>query len=174
MTKGTSSFGKRHNKTHTLCRRCGKRSYHIQKSTCANCGYPSAKTRNQLGREGQATQDHRYRPHVSPEGRPPPLQERIPGRHSQGRPWPREPLNQSRRRVFVSRSWRGLVWQRSLASDVVGFHMQGCKRCFPRGVGVGTCLRFYRQSTFIIENEGHKFDGIWEAENFNLMGLRNG
>ncbi|GAB0132054.1 hypothetical protein EsDP_00000503 [Epichloe bromicola] len=22
MTKGTSSFGKRHNKTHTLCRRC--------------------------------------------------------------------------------------------------------------------------------------------------------
>ncbi|KAJ0422159.1 hypothetical protein BJY00DRAFT_98189 [Aspergillus carlsbadensis] len=27
MTKGTSSFGKRHNKTHTLCRRCGRRSY---------------------------------------------------------------------------------------------------------------------------------------------------
>ncbi|BCS22880.1 60S ribosomal protein eL37 [Aspergillus puulaauensis] len=45
MTKGTSSFGKRHNKTHTLCRRCGRRSYHVQKSTCANCGYPSAKTR---------------------------------------------------------------------------------------------------------------------------------
>ncbi|KAJ6157520.1 hypothetical protein N7470_005112 [Penicillium chermesinum] len=45
MTKGTSSFGKRHNKTHTLCRRCGKRSLHIQKHTCANCGYPSAKTR---------------------------------------------------------------------------------------------------------------------------------
>ncbi|KAJ5886720.1 60S ribosomal protein L37 [Penicillium subrubescens] len=45
MTKGTSSFGKRHNKTHTLCRRCGKRSFHIQKSTCSNCGYPAAKTR---------------------------------------------------------------------------------------------------------------------------------
>ncbi|GIK01127.1 60S ribosomal protein L37 [Aspergillus viridinutans] len=43
--KGTSSFGKRHNKSHTLCRRCGKRSFHIQKSTCANCGYPSAKVR---------------------------------------------------------------------------------------------------------------------------------
>ncbi|OQE09216.1 hypothetical protein PENVUL_c007G04258 [Penicillium vulpinum] len=43
--KGTASFGKRHNKTHTLCRRCGKRSFHIQKSTCANCGYPAAKTR---------------------------------------------------------------------------------------------------------------------------------
>ena len=25
--------------------RCGKRSYHIQKSTCAACGYPSARTR---------------------------------------------------------------------------------------------------------------------------------
>ncbi|KAF5014677.1 hypothetical protein F66182_14257 [Fusarium sp. NRRL 66182] len=31
MTKGTSSFG--------------KRSFHIQKSTCANCGYPAAKVR---------------------------------------------------------------------------------------------------------------------------------
>ncbi|OBR05762.1 Ribosomal protein L37 [Colletotrichum higginsianum IMI 349063] len=45
MTKGTSSFGKRHNKTHTLCRRCGRRSLHIQKHTCSSCGYPSAKTR---------------------------------------------------------------------------------------------------------------------------------
>uniref|UniRef100_A0A0R3Q6X3 Ribosomal protein L37 n=1 Tax=Brugia timori TaxID=42155 RepID=A0A0R3Q6X3_9BILA len=42
MTKGTSSFGKRHNKTHTLCRRCGRSSYHIQKHRCASCGYPSA------------------------------------------------------------------------------------------------------------------------------------
>ncbi|KAI1472266.1 ribosomal protein L37e [Daldinia caldariorum] len=45
MTKGTSSFGKRHNKTHTLCRRCGRRSLHIQKHTCSACGYPSAKIR---------------------------------------------------------------------------------------------------------------------------------
>ncbi|KAF2089997.1 hypothetical protein K490DRAFT_62869 [Saccharata proteae CBS 121410] len=44
--KGTSSFGKRHNKTHTLCRRCGRRSLHIQKHTCSSCGYPSAKTRS--------------------------------------------------------------------------------------------------------------------------------
>ncbi|KAI1451218.1 ribosomal protein L37e [Annulohypoxylon moriforme] len=43
--KGTSSFGKRHNKTHTLCRRCGRRSLHIQKHTCSSCGYPAAKTR---------------------------------------------------------------------------------------------------------------------------------
>merc|ERR1711893_116098 len=46
MTKGTSSFGKRHNKTHTLCRRCGRSSYHIQKKTCAQCGYPSKRLRS--------------------------------------------------------------------------------------------------------------------------------
>ncbi|SLM38429.1 60s ribosomal protein l37 [Lasallia pustulata] len=45
MTKGTSSFGERHNKTHTLCRRCGRRSFHIQKHTCSSCGYPAAKIR---------------------------------------------------------------------------------------------------------------------------------
>merc|ERR1712098_81823 len=45
MTKGTSSFGKRHNKTHVLCRRCGSRSLHVQKKTCANRGYPSASVR---------------------------------------------------------------------------------------------------------------------------------
>lgn len=45
MTKGTSSFGRRHNKSHTLCVRCGLRAYHIQKSRCASCGYPNAKKR---------------------------------------------------------------------------------------------------------------------------------
>ncbi|CAI0389982.1 unnamed protein product, partial [Linum tenue] len=30
--KGTASFGKRRNKTHTLCIRCGRRSFHLQKS----------------------------------------------------------------------------------------------------------------------------------------------
>ncbi|SAL95711.1 hypothetical protein [Absidia glauca] len=42
----TSSFGKRHTKSHTLCRRCGDRSYHKQKKTCAQCGYPAAKIRS--------------------------------------------------------------------------------------------------------------------------------
>ncbi|MCO5611844.1 hypothetical protein L7F22_066103 [Adiantum nelumboides] len=32
MGKGTGSFGKRRNKLHTLCRRCGRTSFHIQKS----------------------------------------------------------------------------------------------------------------------------------------------
>ena len=37
--------GLRHTKTHTLCRRCGKRSFHKQKSTCSSCGYPASKIR---------------------------------------------------------------------------------------------------------------------------------
>ncbi|EDO38233.1 predicted protein [Nematostella vectensis] len=45
MTKGTSSFGKRHNKSHTLCVRCGRKAYHIQKKRCAGCGFPSARLR---------------------------------------------------------------------------------------------------------------------------------
>uniref|UniRef100_A0A8C0WCW2 Large ribosomal subunit protein eL37 n=1 Tax=Castor canadensis TaxID=51338 RepID=A0A8C0WCW2_CASCN len=38
MTKGMSSFGKHHNKTHTLCGHCGSKAYHLQKSTCGKCG----------------------------------------------------------------------------------------------------------------------------------------
>ena len=45
QTKGTTSFGKRHTKSHTICRRCGKSSFHIQKKTCSSCGYPSPKMR---------------------------------------------------------------------------------------------------------------------------------
>ncbi|BEI87124.1 hypothetical protein CcaverHIS002_0704700 [Cutaneotrichosporon cavernicola] len=44
--QGTPSFGKRHSKSHTLCRRCGNRSFHKQKHTCAQCGYPAAKLRS--------------------------------------------------------------------------------------------------------------------------------
>ncbi|KAJ1061021.1 hypothetical protein K5549_002308 [Capra hircus] len=39
MTNGTSLLGKRPNKTHTLCRRCGSKAYHLQKLTCGKCGY---------------------------------------------------------------------------------------------------------------------------------------
>ena len=47
MTKGTQSFGKRaSNKTHTACRRCGKISFHRQKSRCSSCAYPQAKIRH--------------------------------------------------------------------------------------------------------------------------------
>mmetsp|Transcript_16690 Transcript_16690/g.15052 ORF Transcript_16690/g.15052 Transcript_16690/m.15052 type:complete len:96 (-) Transcript_16690:62-349(-) len=46
MTKGTQSFGKRHTKTHTGCRRCGKISFHKQKARCSSCAYPAAKIRS--------------------------------------------------------------------------------------------------------------------------------
>eukprot|EP00298_Acanthocystis_sp_HF-20_P029536 c8432_g1_i1.p1 GENE.c8432_g1_i1~~c8432_g1_i1.p1 ORF type:complete len:101 (+),score=34.52 c8432_g1_i1:57-359(+) len=46
MTKGTSSFGKRGKKSHSICRRCGKGSYHIQKHSCASCGYPAPRIRH--------------------------------------------------------------------------------------------------------------------------------
>ncbi|KAM1022501.1 hypothetical protein ACFX15_042624 [Malus domestica] len=45
MGKGTGSFGKRRNKTHTLCVRCGRRSFHLQKSRCSACAYPAARLR---------------------------------------------------------------------------------------------------------------------------------
>ncbi|WPK24213.1 hypothetical protein PUMCH_001479 [Australozyma saopauloensis] len=46
MGKGTPSMGKRHNKSHVLCKRCGRRSFHAQKKTCSSCGYPAAKMRS--------------------------------------------------------------------------------------------------------------------------------
>ncbi|MCD6547514.1 MAG: 50S ribosomal protein L37e [Nanoarchaeota archaeon] len=48
MTKGTPSMGKRSKgKSHIICRRCGKRSYHVTKKVCASCGYgKSSKLRN--------------------------------------------------------------------------------------------------------------------------------
>ena len=45
MGRGTPSFGKRHTKTHTLCRRCGRMSFHKQKGVCSACGYPAARLR---------------------------------------------------------------------------------------------------------------------------------
>ena len=43
--KGTGSFGKRRNKSHSSCPRCGRRSLHLQKGVCSACGYPAARTR---------------------------------------------------------------------------------------------------------------------------------
>ncbi|XP_078422483.1 large ribosomal subunit protein eL37-like [Cetorhinus maximus] len=44
--KGTSSFGKRRNKAHALCRRRGAKAFHLQKSTCGKCAYPAKRKRN--------------------------------------------------------------------------------------------------------------------------------
>ena len=32
-----------------MCRRCGKKSYHIQSHRCSSCGFPDAKTRKYPG-----------------------------------------------------------------------------------------------------------------------------
>nr|ACG25031.1 60S ribosomal protein L37 [Zea mays] len=62
MTKGTQSFGKRQTKTHTLCRRCGRVTFHKQNKVCGSCGYPAARLRRYDGwgrktarRRGQGT-----------------------------------------------------------------------------------------------------------------------
>ncbi|CAD8167293.1 unnamed protein product (macronuclear) [Paramecium tetraurelia] len=45
MARGTPAIGKRHQKTHTFCKRCGRQTFHIQKNRCASCGYPAARLR---------------------------------------------------------------------------------------------------------------------------------
>jgi len=32
-------MGKKHKPVHTRCRRCGRRSFHLQKGVCAACGF---------------------------------------------------------------------------------------------------------------------------------------
>ena len=39
MSKGKPSFGKRNKPVHKICRRCGNKSFHIQKGYCAACGF---------------------------------------------------------------------------------------------------------------------------------------
>lgn len=39
MSKGTPSYGKRQTKTHIICRRCGKHSFHAAHKECASCGF---------------------------------------------------------------------------------------------------------------------------------------
>ncbi|HSU73258.1 MAG TPA: 50S ribosomal protein L37e [Candidatus Binatia bacterium] len=38
--KGTYSMGKRsRGKSHIICRRCGRHSYHASKRVCSSCGF---------------------------------------------------------------------------------------------------------------------------------------
>jgi large subunit ribosomal protein L37e len=40
MGKGTPSMGKHQGKTvHIMCRRCGRRAYHVRHKRCAACGF---------------------------------------------------------------------------------------------------------------------------------------
>ncbi|RWW78951.1 hypothetical protein BHE74_00012801, partial [Ensete ventricosum] len=77
--KGTGSFGKRRNKTHTLCVRCGRRSFHLQKSRCGACGYPSSRIR-----KCDPEEDDGNREDAVPPPRTTSLQEQLPGRSSSG------------------------------------------------------------------------------------------
>ena len=43
MAKGTPSYGKKNKKTHIVCRRCGKISYHPGKRTCSSCGFGNSR-----------------------------------------------------------------------------------------------------------------------------------
>lgn len=36
-------MGKRNQKTHILCRRCGRHAYHASKGVCAACGFGDSK-----------------------------------------------------------------------------------------------------------------------------------
>ena len=67
MTKGTTSQGPRHLKTHTFCRRCGRRAFHRQNKVCGACGFPHKKMRKYTGvnrkvrgRKGQGTGKMKY------------------------------------------------------------------------------------------------------------------
>merc|ERR1712118_492845 len=45
MPHSKQAYKKQIQKTHTMCRRCGRTSFHIQKKVCSACGYPSARMR---------------------------------------------------------------------------------------------------------------------------------
>ena len=68
MTKGTTSQGPRNDKTHTFCRRCGRRTFHRQRKVCGACGFPSKKMRKYVGtnckvrtRKGEGSGSMRYK-----------------------------------------------------------------------------------------------------------------
>lgn len=47
MSKGTAAAGKKQGKkSHIICRRCGKHTYHVRHKVCSSCGFgKSAKLR---------------------------------------------------------------------------------------------------------------------------------
>jgi large subunit ribosomal protein L37e len=55
MTKGTPSMGKRQKKTHIICRRCGKRAYHVRKKVCSACGFGKSKRIKHFGWQRKET-----------------------------------------------------------------------------------------------------------------------
>uniref|UniRef100_A0A7N5JYD2 60S ribosomal protein L37 n=1 Tax=Ailuropoda melanoleuca TaxID=9646 RepID=A0A7N5JYD2_AILME len=60
MTKGTSSFGKCHDKMCTLCHHYGSKAYHLWKLTCGKYSYPA----NRKGKYDWSAKEH----HLNPRG----------------------------------------------------------------------------------------------------------
>jgi|YelNatPaOPRAMG01_1025707.scaffolds.fasta_scaffold48368_3 large subunit ribosomal protein L37e len=42
-SSGTTAFGRRNKRVHTLCRRCGRRAFNITKRRCAACGFGASR-----------------------------------------------------------------------------------------------------------------------------------
>ncbi|EFK96210.1 Ribosomal protein L37e [sediment metagenome] len=40
--KGTVAMGRKNKKTHIICRRCGRHTYHLGRRKCAACGFGSS------------------------------------------------------------------------------------------------------------------------------------
>jgi large subunit ribosomal protein L37e len=43
MTKGTPAFGKHNKVLHTICKRCGRHSFNMNKEVCGTCGFGKTK-----------------------------------------------------------------------------------------------------------------------------------
>jgi len=50
---GTPSQGKKNTTTHTKCRRCGEKSYHVKKGVCSACGFGKSAKRREYAWQGK-------------------------------------------------------------------------------------------------------------------------
>lgn len=80
MGKGTAAYGRHSGKTtHTICRRCGKHSYHMRKAQCASCGFGKTK------RIRTYAWNHKFRPfngHKARNGRKEIFMRKVKGKHT--------------------------------------------------------------------------------------------
>ena len=61
MSKGTPSFGKRNKVTHVLCRRCGKRTFHVSHKVCAACGFGKSRKMKKIAWQNKKLTGERKR-----------------------------------------------------------------------------------------------------------------
>jgi len=61
MSKGTPSMGKKNKKTHRICRRCSRHSFHIRDLVCSACGFgKSAKMKTHSWQWKTVQRDRRF------------------------------------------------------------------------------------------------------------------